>query len=134
MGAKETEEEDLGDEEELSDEDCHQRRRPRRRRNLHWRWDCTDSYWEDIYTHPLSIHGYCISGILNIQHALVVVIQTTNTKAIYTLLKFGAGVNFYRGSRAEMLFSIYSRTLWHSNRLILMIRHYLPLQSTETSR
>lgn len=68
-----------------------------RRRNEHSSSECKDSYWEDIYAHPLSSRGYCISVIENLQHALILAIQRDRVDIVNLLLQFGAEPNFYRG-------------------------------------
>lgn len=79
----------------------------------------TDPYWEDLFAHPLSSQKYCFQNILNIQHALVVGIQARNTEAIQALLRFGAEVNFYRGSRAEKPFPDSTKIHWHSDQVAI---------------
>jgi ankyrin repeat protein len=104
------------EEEESSEEECCLPRmtiRPRIRSGFP---SPTDPYWEDVCTHPLFLQKYCIPSILNIQHALVVGIQTGNTEAIHALLQFGAEVNFYRGSRDEKP-SKSTRIRCHSDRV-----------------
>ncbi|KAJ5404289.1 hypothetical protein N7509_004160 [Penicillium cosmopolitanum] len=77
----------------------------------------SDPYWEDIYTHRLSSQGHCFESIINIQHALALAIQAGNTEIVQTLLKFGAEINFYRGSRTANPFPMFTDKARHSSRV-----------------
>lgn len=67
--------------EEDEDEEEEEEFVPRRRDG---RWDPTDHYWQDIYTHPLYQQGkeHSIPSIVNIQHALVKAIQSGSTETV----------------------------------------------------
>lgn len=86
---------------------------PRRRDG---RWDPTDYYWQDIYTHPLYQQGkeHSIPSIVNIQHALVKAIQSGSTETVTLLLDFGAQPDFYRGNRIQCLYPQSTTKWWHA--------------------
>jgi hypothetical protein len=115
--AKRYTDDDSNEEEESSDEDLCLRRMIGRGMIRRGFLNTTNPYWADVYTHPLLLQKYCIPTTLNIQHALVVGIQTRNTEAIEALLQFGAEVNFYRGRRAGEPFSKHRGRRWRSDSL-----------------
>lgn len=82
-------------------------------RRIRERWDPTDPYCQDIFTHPLFQQGYSIPSVVNIQHALVVAIQGGHTETVAVLLDFGAQANFYYGGRVQCLFPQHTRNWWH---------------------
>jgi ankyrin repeat protein len=74
----------------------------------------TDSYCQDIFTHPLFQQGYSFPSVVNIQQALVMAIQGGHTNIVAVLLDFGAQANFYYGERVQCLITQYTRNRWHS--------------------
>ncbi|KAJ5306978.1 hypothetical protein PENANT_c003G07322 [Penicillium antarcticum] len=78
-----------------------------------------DQYWQDIYTHPLYQQGkeHSIPSIVNIQHALLVAIETGSTEIVTTLLDFGAQPNFCRGNRIQYLYWERDTNWWHATEI-----------------
>ncbi|KOS47371.1 hypothetical protein ACN38_g1641 [Penicillium nordicum] len=80
---------------------------------MQYKWRQTDPHCRDIYTHPLLQQGYSVLSVVNIQHALVVAIQSGHTKVVVILLDFGAQVNFYCRTRADDLNHKHNVYWWH---------------------
>ncbi|GAB1198089.1 hypothetical protein APSETT444_007397 [Aspergillus pseudonomiae] len=67
---------------------------------VEWDSDDEDKYplIRDILTHPLKIARYRVADIVQIQKALLAVIEIDNQEIVTLLFEWGAQANFYRGN------------------------------------